>query len=514
MTENIINISLLPGERIWSGAIKEGHLMPFAKTYSFDFYANNNYNQLQPLLLSNKGLYVWSEEPYSFALENEMLILTDPYHLVKHGRKGNTLKESADYSSAHFFPPDGEIPDPDLFSQPQYNTWIEMTYFHTQEKVMEYAKGIINNGMPPGVLMIDESWQEDYGVWDFHSGRFPHAEQMVSDLHEMGFKIMLWVVPFISPDKFLVLDELLKKKALLLDRESGYSYHEAKKPAIIPWWNGYSACLDFSSPAANEWFNEQLQKLTERYGIDGFKFDGGDMNFYPDDALSMKGVHPNEHCRLYAELGLKYPLNEYRACWKMGGKPLAQRLHDKQHSWEDLQKLIPHMVAEGLAGYPFSCPDMIGGGDWTSFMPGKDLDQELVVRSAQCHALMPMMQFSVAPWRILDDPYLSALKKAVEIRSSHKEIILNLVKKAAKTGKPVVTNLEYHFPNRGLEGINDQFMLGDKIMVAPVVSKGKYREIVFPEGKWKSDDGTFFDGGRCYPIEVKLEKLPVYDLLK
>jgi len=514
MTSNKIIINLLPHEKIWSGAVKEGHLMPFSGSYSYDFYANNNYNQLQPILISNRGLYVWSEEPFSFRIENQTLTLADPFNMVKHGRTGNSLKEAESYVSQNFFPPSGEIPDPILFSQPQYNTWIEMTYYHSQQKVMEYAKGIINSGLPPGVLMIDESWQEDYGVWDFHSGRFPDPKQMVADLHAMGFKIMLWVVPFISPDKFLVLDELLQKKALLLDRESGYSYNEAKKPAIIQWWNGYSACLDFSSHAAIKWFERQLQLLVEKYGIDGFKFDGGDMNFYPDYALSMGAVHPNEHCRLYAEIGLKYALNEYRACWKMGGKPLAQRLHDKLHSWEDLQKIIPHMVAEGLAGYPFSCPDMIGGGDWTSFMPGKNIDQELVVRSAQCHALMPMMQFSVAPWRVLSEPYLSALKKAVEIRASYKELILNLAENSAKTGEPLISNLEYRFPNQGLEFIHDQFMLGDSIMVAPMVTKGKTRKIFFPEGTWKSDEGTLYQGDREYTIEVKLDQLPVYEFIK
>jgi len=54
---------------------------------------------------------------------------------------------------------------------------------------------------------------------------------------------------------------------------------------------------------------------------------------------------------------------------------------------------------------------MIGGGNWVSFLDNKTMDQDLVVRSAQIHALMPMMQFSVAPWRILDPGHLDAVKK-------------------------------------------------------------------------------------------------------
>jgi alpha-glucosidase len=58
------------------------------------------------------------------------------------------------------------------------------------------------------------------------------------------------------------------------------------------------------------------------------------------------------------------------------------------------------MLTAGLMGYYVSCPDMIGGGEFTSFFDDAVLDQESIVRSAQCHALILMMQFSVAPWRV------------------------------------------------------------------------------------------------------------------
>jgi len=70
---------------------------------------------------------------------------------------------------------------------------------------------------------------------------------------------------------------------------------------------------------------------------------------------------------IYAQFGLRFPLNEYRAGWKMAGQPLAQRLHDKCNSSDDVQMLLPRMLTEGLVGYIFSCPDMIGGGMLGSF---------------------------------------------------------------------------------------------------------------------------------------------------
>jgi alpha-glucosidase len=306
----------------------------------------------------------------------------------------------------------------------------------------------------------------------------------------------------------------MKEKALLLHKtDTQTTWESATEPAIIKWWDGYSALLDFTNPAAEKWFNDQLSQLVKEYQIDGFKLDAGDMDFYPPYALSMKPATPNLHCELYARIGLKFPLNEYRACWKLGGQPLVQRLHDKLHSWEDVQKLIPHMLTEGLAGYTFSCPDMIGGGDYTSFLDNPKMDQDLVVRSAQIHALMPMMQFSVAPWRILDSKHLDAIKKTIEIRKNNTPKIIELARESAINGEPIVSSLEYCFPGKGYEKIMDQFMLGKTILVAPMTESGKtQRTVVLPSGKWTDETGMKYNGGKTYIIEVPLDRIPVFTL--
>ena len=509
------NIDLLSGEKVWSGIIKDGQKMPYALGYKYDFYANNQDNQIQPLLLGNKGLWVWSEEPFAFEVQADKIIISHALGEVKSGHSGSTLAEARKYASDHFFPASGKMPDELLFSKPQYNTWIELTYHQNQADVMKYAQAILDNGFPPGVIMIDDTWQEDYGKWNFHPGRFPNPKQMMAQLHQMGFKVMLWVCPFVSADQTMIVQKLMKDKAFLMQQKADKpTWEKATDPAMINWWNGYSALLDFTNPQAVNWFNEQLDGLVKDYGVDGFKLDAGDMNFYSSDALSMKQVTPNKQCELYAQFGLRFPLNEYRACWKMAGQPLAQRLHDKNHSWEDVQKLIPHMATEALAGYTFSCPDMIGGGNWTSFIDLKSFDQDMVVRSAQIHALMPMMQFSVAPWRILDAQHLNAVKKAVSIREKYTPLILELAHQSAKTGDPIICSMEYYFPNQGFEKVIDQFMLGNHILIAPVDKKETSREVILPKGKWTDDLGKAYKGGKSYTMDVPIDRIPIFTLVK
>lgn len=297
--------------------------------------------------------------------------------------------------------------------------------------------------------------------------------------------------------------------------EKSLSWDSAHKPFIASWWNGYSMVMDLSQKDAVDWYVSQLNKMKDNYGVDGFKFDAGDPEFYIGCvAKNNISSNLNTQTELWGNIGLQYTLNEYRATWKHGGEPLAERLKDKRHSWDDLKKLIPDITTAALLGYPFACPDMIGGGEFGSFLNLKNYDQDLVVRSAQCSALMPMMQFSVAPWRILDGTHLNAIKKAVVLRKQFTPLILKLANKSAKTGEPIVSNMEYVFPNQGFEKCNDQFMLGENMMIAPVVTKNNQRKVIFPEGLWEDNKGTKIKGPVKMNYTVALDELLWFKKLK
>ena len=121
-----------------------------------------------------------------------------------------------------------------------------------------------------------------------------------------------------------------------------------------------------------------------------------------------------------------------------------------------------------------------------------------------------MMQFSVAPWRVLDVEHLNAVKKAVEIRNQFTPQILELARQSAKTGEPIVRSLEYVFPHQGFENIKDEFMLGDSILVAPLDKKGSSRSVVLPKGKWLGDDSKTLDGGATYTLDVPIDRIPYF----
>ena len=163
-------------------------------------------------------------------------------------------------------------------------------------------------------------------------------------------------------------------------------------------------------------------------------------------------------------------------------------------------------------GYAFTCPDMIGGGEYVNFMANSDkLDQELFVRYAQCSALFPMMQFSAAPWRVLDQEHFHYCQEAARLHVEFGDYIAMLARHAAQTGEPIIRHMAYEFGEGHYAEVSDQFMLGSDVLVAPVTRKGAAeREIRFPDGAWRGDDGTLVQGPCVVTVSAPLSRLPRY----
>jgi len=502
-------IKMLPGEYWWGGACFDGIKMPFGSKSDFvrKLNPNSTMNQAVPLLLSDKGRYVWCNTGFSFSVKNGTIVIESESGEVSLCEGYATLRGAYLAAMRAHFPPIGKRPPDAFFVKPQFNSWIELTYSQSQKALESYAENLQKAGYGCGIFMIDDGWAPYYGKWEFNAEAFPDPAAMVKKLHAYGFKVMLWTCPFITPDtaEFRYLCDL----GALLKRKDG-------SPAIVEWWNGFSAVLDFTNPHAEEWYLSQNETLMRRYGVDGFKFDAGDAMYY-DGLVSSEGkTDANGLCELWAKIAAKYTFNELRACWKCGNLSIVQRLCDKSHTWGEngLAALVPDMLAQGLLGYAYGCPDMIGGGNFADFTPEKmkNLDTELVVRYAQCSALMPMMQFSAAPWRVLPKEESEMCLQAAKLHERFAEKIIGLADESKDTGEPIVRCMEYVFPGQGFACCIDQFMLGNDVLVVPVLEKGmRRRKVKLPGGQWKFTDGTVYNGGQTVTVDSPLHVLPYFE---
>lgn len=497
-----LKIKMLTGERWYGGDVMNGNDMPYGKDSQFHcrvIEKRGGHNQVSSLLLSNLGRLIYGGE-FSFKISKGVITL------LFHGEKpnvikcGNTLKDAYKKASEVVFPTDKKVPPHEFFTSIQFNDWMEVLFDQTQENVLNYAENIKKNGYPCSLLMIDDKWMDYYGKFEFHSGRFPDPKGMLDKLHEMGFKVILWETPFITPD--MVEWKRLHAKGFLVKKKDGW-------PSIKWWWNGYSAVLDMTNPGAVAWLKEQNDKLIAM-GVDGFKFDAGDMGYYDDDDVTFEPVTPAGHCKKWCEFGLNYPYNEYRAAYNIGGKSLLQRQNDKDHVWgrSGLGDIIPNMICQCMMGYNYSCPDMVGGGH----IGGCDnISEELFVRYAAASALMPMMQFSISPWRVLSKEGNQLCLKFAKLHVEFGDYIYSLVKKCAETGEPICRPLEYDFPNEGFIDEKSAFMLGEKYLVCPVTVEGQFKKTIkLPSGTWKYFDGREFEGGKSYEFDTPLDVLPYF----
>ncbi len=514
LTKNT-KIDFLENELWWGGEVGSWSKMPISAESTFKInFRTAGHNQTAPLFLSNKGRIIFCKSVFSATFENGIINLSgeDEIELIN---AGENLRDAYNYAAHNLYTFEKRDLPKIHFNAPQYNTWVQMGYMQSEEGVLSYAEGIIKNGYKPGVLMIDEGWQKDYGDWRFND-RFPNPKEMVEKLHAMGFKVMLWVVPYLS-----VCSPVFRPH--WFDKDNHFCRTYDDQPAIDHWWNGYTTSFNMCLEGDRKIFTEQLTVLMRDYSIDGFKFDGGNVKNHRPFAVNGKRheKYPPEALNMaWNDFGAKYEYHEYKDTYNRMGRAVIQRVCDTAHTWEGngINKLIPSGLMQNLLGYPYNCPDMIGGGCVSGINEDENkfvYDGELFVRTAQLAAFFPIMQFSAAPFEVLDDKHARLVKAAADLHVEFSDYILTLVEKAMEDAAPIMQHMEYAYPNQGYEKETEQFMLGDKYLIAPVIKQGeRVKRIVLPKGKWKAENGEVFEGEQTINYPAPLEVIPYFEKIK
>jgi myogenesis-regulating glycosidase len=476
------------------------------------FYATSN--QTSPIWLTSNGAILFADTYNTMGFDmNSVRQGIFEFHVKK--TKGFNWKvivgeniRDAYFNMINIVGKPHTVPPREYFVLPIFNTWIEFQTKVNQEDIISYVDQIKKNNFPASVFDIDDKWTSRYGDMEFDSVKFPDPGKLMLDLRTSGMKVALWVTPFIEKDA-KNYQIALNNKYLIMD-ETG------AQPYVAKWWNGYAALVDLSNPKAHEWFLGLLKNLQVKYGVDGFKLDAGDAEFLNKPFKSYGNITANQYTDLFAELGNYFEINELRVSWLTQKDGLVQRLRDKAPTWsikDGIGSLVPHAMCQSLIGYSFLCPDMIGGGLDGGFKDKdfKGMDMEMFVRWTQASALMPMMQFSYAPWK-LDEKYVAICRKYAELHTSFGNYIYDLALQTRIDGTPVVRPLFFDFPEDPKTYlISNQFMLGDRIMVAPVLEKGKVdRDIYLPDGTWSDFwSGKIYSGGQTIKYPAPIDILPV-----
>lgn len=519
----------LEGECWWGAVVNKGYLQPYSNfsagdnytlddpvpvpkptdSLPFDLATMSAKSVTAPLLLSNKGRYIWGTHPFAFKFEDGVLQIVSKYEKIEPVQAGETLKDAYMAACQAHFPFDGREPAELMFTKPQFNNWIETVVLGINQKNAEkFVDALHKSGFPCGVVMIDGGWQRYHGCRDFNPDTFPNARKLFDKIHRYGYKSVLWCAYFLSADSRPEYVSYKPEAQNILVRNR----QNPSEAALVWWWNGISVTMDLTREDIREKFTHELQSFADRFHIDGFKFDGGDPEYFRGNALfSEPWMEPADFGRAYQQVGESFAYNEYRAGYNCGGKPIVLRHYDVGHTWTELRASIADLLVAGLLGYPYVFDDMIGGGLSGSYAPGSSFSHKLFIRSCQAQALMPMMQFSAAPWRVLTKEECDICLRYAQLHVDFGPYIMEQVHHASATGEPIMRSMEYEFPGCGYEHLMSQFMLGPDYLVAPVLDEDDSKTVYLPAGTWTDDLGNIFEGPQVLELsDVPLERLPYY----
>ncbi len=509
-------IQMLKDEQWWGGIVSYFNYMPFtaATTLSIDLLHSETEAMINPLFVSDKGRCFYSEDGFTVSFDKGEIRISSKQSVTFY-EDGKSLKDAYLEAYRSYFEKDDRVLPNQMFTAPQYCTWMKFRRNQNQKGILAYAQDLLDKGLPAGELIIDEGWHENY-CWRFHAGRFEDPKAMVEKLHDMGFKVVLWTLPFVDSAGEFYLNA--REKGILVKKAG------TNDPAIIRWWAGFSPALDLTNPEAVKFWTDILDGLVETYKVDGFKFDGGNYMFYerggnytaeempyeknaPYVCSFFKGNEPIDQQKVYPELAKRYPICEVRHVFGHGYQKVNFRAPDRKHTWDmhGLPSIIPYQLAMGLLGYAFCTPDMVGGGSEGDVMT----NGELFVRWCQASAFAPLIQLSYDFWNYIDEDLANICLAYVELRSKMPKLFVALKEEYEQTGLPMMRTICFEtgeFPE-----CLDKYMFGKDLLIAPIQTENTTElTITLPKGTWLYY-GRKIEGGKEVTLPAPLSVLPIFE---
>ncbi|XP_068170163.1 SITS-binding protein [Antennarius striatus] len=304
----------------------------------------------------------------------------------------------------------------------------------------------------------------------------------------------------------------------LMDGTEAYwlSFPSAPQGQLIPvmsqWRGMFCVKLNITNPGAVSWFLDRVGALQAHLGMEYVTLEGGEGNLFEEQSLRPPhALAGDKYISLLADVGARIGDSTIvTAGTRSSHKPLFVKMTLLQSDWSSmgLKGVIPSLLHHTLLGYNFLIPDAVGG----SLSGELVTDEELFIRWLEIAAFLPVISFHTPPWVCGEDRVLNLTWTYI---AKHQKKVVPLIEKYAEewriTGNPIYRPMWWLSPSDPMTfTIDDQFLIGDEVLVAPVVEKGAVqRDIYLPDGgfQWQdSQNGQVFDGGtflQDYPVPLE-----------
>jgi len=398
-----------------------------------------------------------------------------------------------------------------------FGFWISRWGYRNRDEVMEVARRMREERVPCDVIHIDPYWMRyhegHHGDLEWDESAFPDPKGMIAELKALGFRLSLWESPYVPLDSEMRAEG--QQKGFLLKAKDGDG------PALVHGFAKPSAAVDFTNPDAVQWFKAKNRRLLEM-GVAVIKTDfAEDM---PDDAVPHDGTSAEQLHNLYpllyqrAVFEATKEVHGYGLIWGRSGYAGSQQypVHwggDPGCTFDDMAASLRGALSWILSGAAFASFDM--GGFFGIPTLTDPPSPELYVRWSQMgllfsHARAHGHTAPREPWAY-GEPALSIFRRYAQLRYRLLPYLYAAARRAPE-GLPLVRPLVFDHPRDPMTWhIDDEYMLGSDLLVAPMFKQRGSREIYLPAGGWY-DFWTDhrFDGGSSISYEAELETIPLF----
>jgi alpha-D-xyloside xylohydrolase len=433
----------------------------------------------------------------------------------------------------------GRAPD---FPEWATGLWQSKLRYEGQERLLEVAREYARRGLPLSVIVVDYYHWTYLGDWQFDPLEWPDPKAMVSELADLGVKVMVSVWPSVSP----LSDNHgeMRDAGLFVGSQQGLPAHHLFPDKGFSRQAMAVSFYDATSAEARDYVWQQVKTHYYDLGVRIWWLDGCEPEMYPEQFANLSfaagngrevaNLYPREHVRGFYEHmrdeGETEIISLVRSAWA-GSQRYGAALWsgDIGTTFEALTAQVAGGLSVAMSGIPWWTTDIGGfhGGDPTS----PDY-RELVVRWFQYAVFCPILRMhghreprghfnaghSGGPnelWSFGDEAY-EILVAQLGLRGRLHDYLMGLMREASRVGLPPMRPLFLEFPSdlRAWH-VEDQFMLGPDLLIAPVLTLGaRDRRVYLPGGRdvvWVDiATGESYEGGRTVAVDAPLERIPVF----
>ncbi|MCI9337002.1 MAG: alpha-xylosidase [Lachnospiraceae bacterium] len=394
-----------------------------------------------------------------------------------------------------------------------FGLWLSTSFTtdYDEATVMSFIDGMLERGIPLSVFHFDCCWMKEFHWTDFiwDEAVFPDPEGMLGRIHEKGIKVCVWINPYIGQESAL-FDEGMEK-GYFIKRPDG---------SVWQWdmWQSGMAVVDFTNPEAVRWYQQGLEKLLDM-GVDCFKTDFGER--IPTDVVYHDGSDPMKMHNFYTYL---YNKAVYEILAEKRGK--SEAVLFARSATAGGQKFPVHWGGDCWSDYESMEQSLRGGlsltssgfGFWSHDIGGFESKSTPDVYKRWCafgllstHSRLHGSSSYRVPW-LYDEESVDVVRFFTRLKASLMPYLYRCAYETSRTGIPMMRSMALEFTDdRNCSYLANQYMLGDSLLVAPVLNEEGIAEYYLPDGIWTNFlTGETRQGGRWYREKHDYLSIPLY----